>query len=99
VVSEWTQTEPDGDSVTAIAVDPASYSALVASSPTWPSVDPRLLSADGVLASPQALSDLGGDKTLTLNFGIAPIRVRVAGTLSGTPALPAGGPFVVMSKS
>jgi putative ABC transport system permease protein len=99
VVSEWTQAEPDGDYVTALAVDPASYSALVASSPTWPVVDARLLTADGILASPQALADLGGGKTLTLNFGVQPIRVRVAGTLSGTPALPAGGPFIVMPES
>jgi putative ABC transport system permease protein len=99
VVSEWTQAEPDGDFVTALAVDPASYSALVASSPTWPAVDPRLLTADRVLASPQALEDLGGGKTLTLNFGTESIRVRVAGTLSGTPALPAGGPFILMPES
>jgi putative ABC transport system permease protein len=99
VVSEWTQAEPDGDYVTALAVDPASYSALVASSPTWPAVDPGLLTADRVLASPQALEDLGGGKTLTLNFGTEPIRVRVAGTLSGTPALPAGGPFILMPES
>jgi putative ABC transport system permease protein len=99
VVSEWTLTLPQGAFVTAIAVDPASYSALVASSQTWPAVDPRLLTADRVLASPQAMEAFGGHKTVTLNFGVAPVRVRVAGTLSGTPALPAGGPFVVMAES
>jgi putative ABC transport system permease protein len=98
VVSEWTLTPPQGAAVTAIAVDPASYSALVASSPTWPALDPRLLTADRVLASPLAIKAFGGLKTVTLNFG-TPIRVRVAGTLSGTPALPAGGPFVVMPES
>jgi putative ABC transport system permease protein len=98
VVSEWTLTPPQGAAVTAIAVDPASYSALVASSPTWPAVDPRLLTADRVLASPLAMKAFGGHQTVTLNFG-TPIRVRVAGTLSGTPALPAGGPFVVMPDS
>jgi len=99
VVSEWTLSPPQGASVTIIAVNPASYSALVASSQTWPAVDPRLLSGDGVLASPQAVDGFGRAKTVTLYFGAAPIRVRVAGILSGTPALPAGGPFVVMPES
>jgi putative ABC transport system permease protein len=99
VVSEWALTPPQGATVTAIAVDPASYSALVASSETWPAIDPRLLTADRVLASPQAMKAFGGHKTVTLSFGVVPVRVRVAGTLSGTPALPAGGPFVVMPES
>jgi putative ABC transport system permease protein len=99
VASEWTLTGPHGASVTAIAVDPARYSALAASSPTWPAFDPRLLTGDGVLASPQAVADFGGDKRVALTNGIAPIRVRVAGTLSGTPALPAGGPFILMPES
>jgi hypothetical protein len=98
-VSEWTLTAPNGAYVVALAIDPASYSALVASSPTWPAVDRSLLTADGVLASPQVVQDFGGGKTLTLYFDSAPIRVRVAGSLSGTPALPAGGPFVLMPES
>ncbi len=36
--------------------------------------------------------------TLTSDTG-APVRVRVAGTLSGTPALTAGGAFVLMPES
>jgi putative ABC transport system permease protein len=99
VVSEWMLTAPQGAFLTVIAVDPVSYSALVASSPTWPAVQPRLLTADGVLASPQAMAGFGGHNAVTLYFGIVPIRVRVAGTLSGTPALPRGGPFVVMPAS
>jgi putative ABC transport system permease protein len=99
VVSEWTLTAPNGASVVALAIDPASYSALVASSPTWPAVDRSLLTANGVFASPQAVQDFGGGKTLTLTFGLAPIRVRVAGSLSSTPALPGGGPFVLMPES
>ena len=99
VVSEWMLTAPSGALLTVIAVDPARYSALVASSPTWPAVEPRLLTGDGVLASPQAMAGFGGHKSVTLHFGITPIRVRVAGTLSGTPALPGGGPFVVMPAS
>jgi putative ABC transport system permease protein len=99
VVSEWTLIAPQGGLLTVIAVDPASYSALVASSPTWPGVEPKLLTADGVLASPRALAEFGGHKTATLYFGSAPIPVRIAGTLSGTPALPGGGPFIVMPGS
>ena len=99
VVAEWTLTPPKGASVTVIAVDRASFSALVASSQTWPAIDPTLLTADKVLASPQAMEAFGGHKNVTLNFGGAPVRVRVDGTLSGTPALPAGGPFVVMPES
>jgi putative ABC transport system permease protein len=101
VVSEWILRAPTGALVTALAVEPASYSALVASSRTWPAVDPGLLTGDGVLASPQALAGFGGAKTVTLTSdnGFAPIRVRVAGTLSGTPALTAGGAFVLMPES
>jgi putative ABC transport system permease protein len=99
VVSEWTLTPPHGASVTVIAVDAASYSALVASSKTWPAVDPKLLTGDRVLASTQAMQAFGGAKAVTLNFGAVPVPVRVAGTLSGTPALPASGAFVVMPES
>jgi len=101
VVSEWVGVGPGNAQVTALAVDPASYAALVASSPTWPAVDPGLLTGDGVLASPQALTDFGGKKTvmLTPDDGGGPVQVRVAGTLSGTPALTAGGAFVLMPES
>jgi putative ABC transport system permease protein len=102
VVSEWPLTTSNGTPVIALVVDPASYAALVASSRTWPAVDPGLLTGDGVLASPQALADIfGGKKTVSLtpDDGGAPVRVRVAGTLSGTPALTVGGAFVLMPKS
>jgi putative ABC transport system permease protein len=101
VVSEWLLTAPDRAPVTALAVDPASYAALVASSRTWPAVDPGLLTGDGVLVSAPALADFDGKKTVTLTNedGGAPVRVRVAGTLSGTPALAAGGAFVLMPES
>jgi putative ABC transport system permease protein len=101
VVAEWPLTAPNGAQVTALAVDPVSYSALIASGQTWPAVDPGLLTGDGVLASPQALADFGGHKTATLTTddGVAALRVRVAGTLSGTPALTTGGAFVLMAES
>ena len=101
VVSDWTPTVPGGAQLTALAVAPASYAALVASSKTWPAVDPRLLAGDNVLVSPQADKDLGGHRTiiLTTDRGVAPIRVRIAGILSRTPALAAGGAFILMPES
>ncbi len=46
------------------------------------------------------MAELGRDKTVTLTSDNgAPLRVRVAGTLSGTPALTAGGAFVLMPES
>jgi len=49
----------------------------------------------------QALKDFDGSRTpvLTQDKGVAPLRVRVTGVLSGTPALPAGGAFVLMSDA
>jgi putative ABC transport system permease protein len=101
VLSEWMLTAPNGAQVTGLAVDPASYSALVASSRTWPAVDPGLLAGNGIIASSKALADFRGARTvvLTTDRGVAPLRVRLAGTLSGTPALTAGGAFVLMSDT
>ncbi len=101
VLSEWIVTAPNGTLVTALAVDPARYAALVASSRTWPAVDPGLLTGHRILASPRALADFRGARTVTLTSdnGVPPIRVRVAGTLSGTPALAAGGAFVLMPEA
>jgi putative ABC transport system permease protein len=103
-VFKSTWTAPDGQQITGLAVDPASYAALVASTQTWPAVNPDLISRTNggvsVLASPEAVADLGqsGGAALT-EGGIAPVRVRVVGVLSGTPALPGGGPFVIMPLS
>jgi putative ABC transport system permease protein len=110
IVTESTWTAPDDQQVTGLAVDPASYAALVASTQTWPAVNPALLSGGGlsgagaaqpVLASPQAVIALGGHGTATLTTasGNPPVRVHVTGVLSGTPALPAGGAFVIMPLS
>jgi putative ABC transport system permease protein len=93
--------------VTAIAVGPASYAALVASEQGFSSVRPALLTpARGqdvtpVLASPQAAAILGG-RVATGVFGqpgLPTVRVQVAGELQSTPALPAGGAFVVLPQS
>jgi putative ABC transport system permease protein len=88
-----------------LAVDPASYAALVASSQGYPQVQAGLIAVPSragapqpVLASPQALADLGhGVVSLATNQAVvAPVRVQVAGVLSSTPAFLGGGAFVIM---
>ena len=83
-----------------IAVDPAQYAALVAATRTFPPVNAASLAAgtpQPVLASPQAAAILGrGAQLLTTTAPVQPVRVLVAGELSATPALPAGGAFVVL---
>jgi putative ABC transport system permease protein len=100
-VADWQMDAPDGSPLTALAVSPAAYAALVASEQGWPAVKSGLLDGNGVLVSPQALKDFDGSRTpvLTQGKGVAPLRVRVTGVLSGTPALPAGGAFVLMSDA
>jgi putative ABC transport system permease protein len=96
-------TTPDGELVTGLAVDPAAYAALVAATQTFPAVPARLLApaavgaAQPVLASPQAAVALGlAPTTLTSQADVQPLRVRIAGVLSATPALTSGGAFVIM---
>jgi hypothetical protein len=54
--------------------------------------------AQPVLASAQAAAILGGGAVSlsTDQAPVRPVKVRVAGVLSGTPALPGGGAFVIM---
>ncbi len=95
---------PGGQPVAVVAVDPASYAALVASTP-FPAVPlARLGSAAhgsrtvSVLASPAALADLGGTAALlTSPVAMGPIGVRVAGTVTSIPGQPAGTAFLVMA--
>jgi putative ABC transport system permease protein len=85
-----------------VAVDPASYAALVASTP-FPAVPLAKLAraAPGagtvsVLASPAALASLGGTAAqLTSPVNMGPIQVRVAGTVTSIPGQPAGTAFLV----
>jgi hypothetical protein len=51
-----------------------------------------------VLVSPQAAAELGSDAVIlsTRQASLHPVRVRVAGVITSTPALPAGGAFVIM---
>jgi putative ABC transport system permease protein len=98
-------TTPAGSQVNVLAVDPASYTELVARTPGFPQVSAGLLATPGkagapqpVLVSPQAAAALGsGTVTLsTRQASLQPVRVRVAGVIASTPALPAGGAFVIM---
>jgi putative ABC transport system permease protein len=98
---------PFGRPITVVAVDPASYAAVVAGTPfsTFPAA--KIGSAAGgilpfdatvpVLASPSAAALLGpGATQLNALAAMGPFKVRVAGLLSSTPAQPGGGAFVVM---
>jgi putative ABC transport system permease protein len=99
--------------VIGLAVDPAAYAALVAATQGYPAMPVNSLATPAkpgapqpVLASPSAAAELGtGTVTLTTGAAVHPISVRVAGTLSGTPALPststqvASPAFVIMPLS
>jgi putative ABC transport system permease protein len=98
---------PGGQPVTVIAVDPASYAALVASTP-FPAIPVARLGGQpsgagplSVLASPAAAAALGragavSGAQLTSQLEVGPIRVRIAGTLASVPAQPPGSAFLVM---
>ncbi|HEY1667904.1 MAG TPA: hypothetical protein VGG54_19635 [Trebonia sp.] len=104
VVNEsWTT--PAGRQVNVLAVDPASYAALVARTQGFPQVQAGLLATPGnaeapqpVLVSPQAAAVLGGGAVTlsTRQASLQPVQVLVAGVISSTPALPGGGAFVIM---
>jgi len=101
----WT-TIPGGTQLTAVAVDPASYAALAAATQTFPPVDAGLLGPGPagtpvpVLASPRAAAELGSGVTEIKTISdVAALRVRVAGVLSATPALPGVGAFMIMPLS
>ena len=96
----------NGSEVTSIVVDPASYAALAGSTEGFSPVKAALLTepqgqgAIPVLASPQAATDLastGG--VITSQQGLPALRVRISGELRSTPALPAGGAFIVLPRS
>ena len=96
-----------GERVTAIAVDPASYAALVASTEGYSPVSPALLTqvpgqaAVPGVASPAAAAILGrqGSVPIAAQHGLPALRVRVSGELQSTPALPDGGTFLVLPLS
>jgi putative ABC transport system permease protein len=95
----------EGAQLNVLAVDPASYAALVASSQGYPQVRAGLIAVPSragapqpVLASPAAVAELGaGVVSLSTNEAVvAPVQVRVAGVLSSTPAFPGSSAFVIM---
>jgi putative ABC transport system permease protein len=109
VTAVWLTTwvTPFGQPVTVIAVDPPAYAALVADTPfpAFPATaigrgtGPILSVATTVpvLASPDAAAVLGtGATQLNSLYPMGPFTVRVAGTVSGTPAVPGGGAFAIM---
>ncbi len=90
----------DGQVVTVVAVDRASYAAYTASVPFPAAPVDRLGTSAGVttvLASPAAAALIGpGVGELTSQQGMGPLRVRVAGTVATTPAAIGSGLFVIM---
>ena len=106
----WTTTwvTPFGQPVTVVAVDPASYAAVTATTPYPPLPAARFGGAASalaagravpVLASPDAAAVLGhGTTQLASLFPAGPFSVRVAGLVSSTPAQPGGGTFIVMPQ-
>lgn len=88
-----------------VVADPAGYAALVTGTP-WPELPAGLLAAPGaartraseavpVLASPSVTSSArAGAGRLTFTY--SSLSIRVAGTISGTPALPGARSFVII---
>ena len=108
-IAIWTTNwaTPVGQPVTVVAVDPAAYAALVASTPLPAFPASAIHAAPGgvrssgppvpVLASPAAAALLGtGATQLSSSSPEGPFAVRVAGTIGDTPAEPGGGTFVIM---
>ena len=103
-------TTPAGCQVNVLAVDPASYAELVARTQRVPAGAGRAAgdarqgggapARPGVPASrgaPRAPGQGSGAVTLsTRQASLQPVRVRVAGVIASTPALPGGGAFVIM---
>ena len=103
-VTSWAL--PGQQAAQAVAVDPSSYAALVASTP-WPPVRSRQLSmlaappardaGVAVLASPSVAAALGrGTVRLNAVPGPGSLRVHVAGVIASTVALPGGRSFLIM---
>jgi putative ABC transport system permease protein len=87
-----------------VIANPAQYAALVANTP-WPAFPASLLAPPRagsppdalvpVVASPAAAAAMRSG-TGVLGFDGTELRVRVAATVSSTPALPGGGSFVII---
>jgi hypothetical protein len=100
---------PLGQPLTVVAVDPASYQAVVAGTP-FPAVPVSAISvASGgplsptttvpVLASPAAAASLGQAVAKITSLDTpGQISVRVVGQVASTPAQPTGGAFLIMAQ-
>jgi putative ABC transport system permease protein len=93
-----------GVQVTVIAVDPVSYAALVSAADGYPRIRAGQLAVPSrpgapqpVIASPQAAAALGrGVTSIGTTAGERTVTIRVADTVSATPAWPAGGMFLLI---
>ena len=107
-VTRWVL--PGHGQLSVVAVDPASYPAVLASTP-WPALRAGQLAVltgprpgpgrpVPVLASPAAAAALRGSpgklSALQGTAAAGPLTVRVTGRIAGTPALPGGGAFVLL---
>ena len=107
-VTQWAL--PGHGQLSTVAIDPVSYPALLAAVP-WPALRPSQLAllrrprpGPGqpvpVLASPAAAAALRGSpgKLSGVSGAVSAgsLTVRVAGLITGTPALPGGGAFVLL---
>jgi putative ABC transport system permease protein len=99
-VENMTWDTPSGTPVPVSAVDPAGYAALVADTPFPAFPAARIRPGRGVipvLVSPAAAAILGrGTVQLNSLSAMGSVTVRVAGTLSSTPAQPGQDAFVVI---
>ena len=98
-----------GQPLTVVAVDPASYQAVVAGTP-FPAVPVSAISvASGgplsptttvpVLASPAAAASLGqAVAKISSLYQPGQISVRIVGQVASTPAQPTGGAFLIMPQ-
>jgi putative ABC transport system permease protein len=95
-----------GQQVGMAAVDPRSYAALAADTP-WPAFASRPLARPQspgsgpipILVTPTVAGQLAqGSGPLRLNLYGQFVSVRIAGTISRTPAMPAGREFIVLPQ-
>jgi putative ABC transport system permease protein len=83
-----------------VIADPARYAALTGDTP-WPLFPAGLLARRGpggtvpVIASPPVAAAVRGGSN-QLAFASSQVTIRVVATVTGTPALPGGGAFVIM---
>jgi putative ABC transport system permease protein len=98
-----------GQPVAMAVVDPAAYAALAADTP-WPDFPVRALARPGsvagsgpipLLVSPAVaalVAHAGSHGALRLEEYGQFVNVRIAGTITRTPAMPAGGEFVLLPR-